>query len=255
MSAQAEPADGAKTPPTRWGALTANLENLGSVAAGLAAIVAVLYVVGAVVIGVRLGVRDLPSSAVVAQLPREFLLSTGLNVVLPAPAIAVTIYVSAGVVMKRSGARLVRNVVVAVLAFVVAAAGYSIWISSGLNDVLPAAAVGVALYIAAVPILKRSGERLVRDSVAVALVFVLVSAAYYVLKDPFPAKVCSQAGGAAAVGDFIGETGDRIYVGELRDQEGRRRIASVRVAGVSQVLIGGGAQQAPCPEAPLSTRS
>ena len=71
---------------------------------------------------------------------------------------------------------------------------------------------------------------------------------YYIAKAPFPAKVCSPAGSTAAVGDFIGETGDRVYIGELRDHEGRRRIASVPVAGVGQVLIGGGAQTAPCPQ-------
>jgi hypothetical protein len=183
------------SPPRRWDALMANLENLGRVAAGLAALVGALYVVGAVVIGVRLGLRDLPSTAVVAQLPREFLLSTGLNVVLPAPAVAVGIYVSFVLLAKRSRARVGRNA--AVLATLVAVA----------------------------------------------------SAGYYIAKAPFPAKVCSPAGSAAAVGDFIGETGDRVYIGELRDQEGRRRIASVPVAGVGQVLIGGGAQEAPCPEA------
>jgi len=173
----------------------ANLENLGRVAAGLAALVGVLYVVGAVVIGVRLGLRDLPSTAVVAQLPREFLLSTGLNVVLPAPAVAVALYVL----------------------FVLAA--------------------------------KRSGTRVVRNAVVLAAVVAVASAGYYIAKAPFPAKVCSPTGGAAAVGDFIGETGDRVYIGGLRDPEGQRRIASVPVAGVGQVLIGGGAHQATCPKA------
>jgi hypothetical protein len=195
MSAEAQPGRAVETPGSRWQALLANLENLGRVAAGLAAIVGVLYVVGALVIGVRLGLRDMPSSAVVAQLPREFLLSTGLNVVLPAPAVAVALYVSAALATRRSRAKVARN------------------------SIVLAAAVAVA------------------------------SAGYYILKDPFPAKVCSPAGDAVAVGDFIGETGERVYIGELRDPAGRRRIASLPVAGVGQVLIGGGAQQAPCPEA------
>ena len=172
----------------------ANLEDLGKVAAGLAGLAGVLYVIGAVVIGVRLGLRDLPTTAVDAQLPREFLLSTGLNVVLPAPAVAVGLYVSFVLLAKRNRARVGRNA--AVLAALVAVA----------------------------------------------------SAGYYIAKAPFPAKVCSPAGSAAAVGDFIGETGDRVYIGERRDDEGRRRIASVPVAGVGQVLIGGGAQEAPCPQ-------
>jgi hypothetical protein len=183
------------TPRSRWDLLMANLEDLGRVAAGLAAVVAVLYVVGAVVIGVRLGLRDLPSSAVVAQLPREFLLSTGLNVVLPAPAVAVALYASFELAAKRKRAKVARNAVVLAAVVAVASAGYYVW------------------------------------------------------KDPFPAKVCSPAGGAAAVGDFIGETGERVYIGELRDPRGQRRIASLPVAGVGQVLIGGGAERSPCPEA------
>jgi hypothetical protein len=172
----------------------ANVEILGRVAAGLAALIGVLYVVGAVVIGVRLGLRDLPSSAVVAQLPREFLLSTGLNVVLPAPAVA------------------------------------------------------VALYVSFVLVARRTRHRLLRNAAVLAAFFAIASAAYYIWKDPFPAKVCSPAGSTVAAGDFIGETGDRVYIGRPRDPAGRRRIASVPVAEVGQVLIGGGAQEAECAE-------
>jgi hypothetical protein len=225
-----------------------SLEHLGRVAAGLAAIVAVLYVLGAVVIGVRLGLRDLPSSAVVAQLPREFLLSTGLNVALPAPAIAVAVYVAAGLVLERSEVRLVRISVLAGFALVVASASYFLSVWAGLSDGL-ALAVALGVSILALLAVKRSGAKLVRDSVVLALVAAVASAGYYVLKDPFPAKVCSSAGSVAAIGDFIGETGDRVYVGKRRDSEGRRRIASVQVTGVSQVLIGGGAQQTDCPAA------
>jgi hypothetical protein len=181
----------------------ANLENLGRVAAGLAAIVAVLYVVGAVVIGVRLGLRDLPSTAVVAQLPREFLLSTGLNVILPLPAAVVAVCVSAALAGRRFSGTVAR---------------------------------------------KLSGARLIRYVIVLAALAAVAPGAYYIWKDPFPAKVCSPAGSTTAVGDFIGETGQRVYIGELRDSQGRRRIASVPVAGVGEVLIGGGAHEQPCPE-------
>jgi hypothetical protein len=210
------------TPRSSWDALMANLENLGRVAAGLAAIVAVLYVVGAVVIGVRLGVRDLPSSAVVAQLPREFLLSTGLNVTLPFPAAVVAVYVSAA---------LARNYVSAVLAR------------------KRAGATAAAEPSGAPVAVKPSAQRVARNAIVLAALAAVASAGYYILKDPFPAKVCSPAGDATAVGDFVGETGQRVYIGERRDPEGRRRIASVPVAGVGQVLIGGGAHEEPCPEA------
>jgi hypothetical protein len=87
------------------------------------------------------------------------------------------------------------------------------------------------------------------NAIVLAALAAVVSAGYYIWKDPFPAKICSPAGEATAVGDFIGETGQRVYIGERRDPEGRRRIASVPVAGVGQVLIGGGAHDEACPEA------
>ena len=208
-----EPQQDVASPRWSWDALMANLENLGRVAAGLAAIVALLYVVGAVVIGVRLGIRDLPSSAVVAQLPREFLLSTGLNVMLPFPAAVVAVYVAAA---------LARNYVFVYLA--------------RKRDSARVAA-------------KLSGARVVRNAIILAVIAAVASAGYYIWKDPFPAKVCSPAGDATAVGDFIGETGERVYIGELRDSEGRRRIASLPVTGVGQVLIGGGAHEKACPKA------
>jgi hypothetical protein len=203
MSAEAQAGQEGGTARSSWDALMTNLENLGRVAAGLAAIVAVLYVVGAVVIGVRLGLRDLPSTAVVAQLPREFLLSTGLNVILPFPAAVVGVYVSAA---------LARN------------------------------------YISIAMARGRSGAKVARNAIVLAALAAVASAGYYVWKDPFPAKVCSTAGGATAIGDFIGETGQRVYIGEVRDPDGQRRIASVPVAGVGEVLIGGGAHDEPCPE-------
>jgi hypothetical protein len=198
----------------------ANLENLGRVAAGLAAIVAALYVVGAVVIGVRLGLRDLPSSAVVAQLPREFLLSTGLNVILPFPAAVVVAYVSASLAWRYVSAAIARK---------------------RREQLKPGTQAEREAE-------KPTGGRVARNAIVLAVVAVFASAGYYIWKDPFPAKVCSPAGDAVAVGDFIGETGQRVYIGERRDTDGRRRIASVPVAGVGQVLIGGGAHEVACPD-------
>jgi hypothetical protein len=222
MSAEAHTRHQAGAPRSSWDALMANLENLGRVAAGLAAIVAALYVVGAVVIGVRLGLRDLPSSAVVAQLPREFLLSTGLNVILPFPAAVVAAYVSAALAWKYVSAAIARK-------------------RRGATEAGNPSGASEAE--------KETGARVARNAIVLAVVAAFASAGYYIWKDPFPAKVCSPAGDATAVGDFIGETGQRVYIGERRDPEGRRRIASVPVAGVGQVLIGGGAHEEPCPEA------
>jgi hypothetical protein len=75
-----------------------NEENAGNdlaatlkTATGLFAIfVAAVYVSGGLILGARLGLRELPSTAAVAQLPREFLVSFGLQAVgLPALVAAV----------------------------------------------------------------------------------------------------------------------------------------------------------------------
>jgi hypothetical protein len=147
---------------------------------------------------------------VVAQLPREFLLSTGLNVMLPLPAGLVAIYVSGALARKYAKARKQGGAEAAA---------------------------------------KPSGARVTRRVIIIAALAAVASAGYYIWKDPFPAKVCSPAGDATAVGDFIGETGQRVYIGERRDRDGRRRIASLPVAGVGQVLIGGGAHEHACPAA------
>jgi hypothetical protein len=49
-----------------------------------AGLVAAIYLTGGLVLSLRLGLQHLPSSAAVAQLPREFLISLGLTIVVPA---------------------------------------------------------------------------------------------------------------------------------------------------------------------------
>jgi hypothetical protein len=66
--------------------LGATLERLTGVLAGAAALV---YLSGGLALQLRLGAVRLPSSAAVSQLPREFLISQGLLIVVPAIAVAV----------------------------------------------------------------------------------------------------------------------------------------------------------------------
>jgi hypothetical protein len=168
------------------------LKALGGATAIFAAFVGTLYVVGALVLGVRLGLGHLPSSAVVAQLPRDFLLSIGLTAVLP------------GLVLG--------GIVAGCLTF-------------GGDAARGAAPVAFA---------------------AVALVACVVIAALFAFKDPFPARVCSVDGAADATGVFIGETQDRIYIGDAPDRPGRHNITSVPLSRVARVFIGGGAAEARC---------
>jgi hypothetical protein len=60
------------------------LSTFGGVA-GIAAVgAALVYGTGALVLMLRLGLRRLPSTTAVPQLPREFLISVGLQIVVPA---------------------------------------------------------------------------------------------------------------------------------------------------------------------------
>jgi hypothetical protein len=62
-------------------------QTLKAVAGLLGLFAASVYVVGGLVLSLRLGLRELPSTAVVSQLPREFLVSSGLLTVGP-PVVA-----------------------------------------------------------------------------------------------------------------------------------------------------------------------
>jgi hypothetical protein len=56
-------------------------QTLTTIAGLLAAFAACVYVIGGLVLAARLGLRQLPSTAVISQLPREFLVSSGLLII------------------------------------------------------------------------------------------------------------------------------------------------------------------------------
>jgi hypothetical protein len=60
------------------------LNTLGGVAGAAAMAAALVYGTGGLVLMLRLGLRRLPSTTAVPQLPREFLVSVGLQIVVPA---------------------------------------------------------------------------------------------------------------------------------------------------------------------------
>jgi hypothetical protein len=57
---------------------------LGTLTGLFAALAAAIYLTGGLVLSLQLGLERLPSTAAIAQLPREFLISVGLTVVVPA---------------------------------------------------------------------------------------------------------------------------------------------------------------------------
>jgi len=69
--------------------LVAALRDITGVLAGIAVLV---YLTGGLALQLRLGAGGIPSSAVVPQLPREFLISLGLLIVAPAVALGVGLH-------------------------------------------------------------------------------------------------------------------------------------------------------------------
>jgi hypothetical protein len=72
----------AETPYSRW------LATFGGVTGAVALAAALVYGTGGLVLMLRLGLRRLPSTTAVPQLPREFLVSVGLEIVVPAVLVA-----------------------------------------------------------------------------------------------------------------------------------------------------------------------
>jgi hypothetical protein len=72
----------AETPDSRW------LSTLGGVTGAVGLAAAFVYGTGGLVLMLRLGLRRLPSTTAVPQLPREFLVSVGLQIVVPAVLVA-----------------------------------------------------------------------------------------------------------------------------------------------------------------------
>jgi hypothetical protein len=159
---------------------------LGRLTGLFAGLGAAIYLTGGLVLSLRLGLERLPSTAAVAQLPREFLVSLGLTVVVPAIGVGALGWWLADRHRKGNGRALAAGI-----------------------------ALGLVTYLAI------SGAQ--------------------IAKAPFPAKVCL-AGGGEASGVFIGETGSRTYLGDPSSKH-PRRINSIPLARVEQVLVGGSERQ------------
>ena len=110
-------------------------------------------------------------------------------------------------------------------------------ISQGLLIVAPA--IGVALLVGAA--LSRSGRPSTLAAIAAGVACYLVIGLLVVTKDPFPAKVCLTSGGDV-VGVFIGETGNRTYLGDLASAH-PRRVVSIPQSQVARVVVGGAEAQ------------
>ncbi len=249
------------------------VKAVGQIVALLAGAVALVYAVGGGVLALRLFLEDLPSRTIVGQLPRDLLISVGLaQIVLPGVAIA-ALYAAVRILLGTTPEprRLVDQwaapsrrgwieltAASAVPALAIAAYGAlrvpRHQLGWDLAWLLPAALL-LSMLIVLVALRLRAGlavayrdrwnER--RPIVWMTLVVWLGTLpACLVFAGTFPlldAKVCIR-GGSEQTGLLIGETNERIYIGESSGAP--RRVISLPQSEVTKTFIGGKAGTERC---------
>ena len=243
----------------RGGTVKTVLEIVGLLAGTLA----FLYALGGGVLALRLFFEDLPSVTIVAQLPREFLVSLALtHVAVPAAAVAGLYLTFRLTGQRRPPRRLVGStpyLYAAVGAVVTTAAGYSALTKNEPWDwalwwFAAAAFVVFAVYILALSLRARLARRfggpawqrnrpLTGMTLVVAFaslpLWVILGARFHLLD----AKACMK-GDFARTGVLVGETGERVYIGETGSAP--RRVQSLPLAEVEELFIGGQATEQMC---------
>jgi hypothetical protein len=244
------------------------VKAVGQAVGLLAGAVGLVYMVGGAVLALRLFIEDLPSRTIVAQLPRDLLVSVGLaQVVLPGIAIA-ALYAAVRTLLGATSPpkRLVDQWVEPSLRG---------WIELGVASAIPALAI-TAFGAYRVPRLQREWDLawLLPVAMLLSMLIVLVAlrlraslaAAYrgrwnerrsillmtlvvwlatvpaclvfagtFTLLD---AKVCTTSG-SERTGLLIGETNQRIYIGE--SSGAKRQVISFPLTQVKETFIGGNA--------------
>jgi hypothetical protein len=251
------------------------VKSLGLVFGLLAGVVGLVYAVGGGVLAVRLYFESLPSLTVVGQLPREYLIAVGLTQVFLPVLAAAAIYFAVRMLSGSAAARPRRTVDqestrsspswvelvgASALALVAILLGASPAIArQGLSEqllVLLAAGFAITLVVMLVAlklrveIAERETWSKSRATAGMALVIALVSLPAWVIGAGtfhfLDAKVCT-TGGLPISGVLIGETSDRVYVGESnRRTSGPRRVVSIPLSQVEEVFIGGQAAAQRC---------
>jgi len=254
------------------------VKALGLVFGLLAGLVTLVYAVGGGVLALRLFFEDLPSLTVVGQLPREYLIAVGLTQIVLPVLVAAGLYLGVRLLVGSSvppPARLVQEWtgrswrgwgefvgVSALLALVVVFLGASpAYTREGLSrKLLWLLLVGfvvtwlvmmVALKLrAALATRERDTWNTSRVAVWMTSIVALASLpAFVIFAGTFhflDAKVCA-AGPRQISGVFIGESSDRVYIGESNHRTaGPRRVVSIPLSQVEEVLIGGEAATERC---------
>lgn len=252
----------------------------------LAALVALVYVIGALVLGLRLALQDLPWANVVSQLPREFLLSVGAGQVLLPALLLGALYGLYRLLRKKrpllegesgraphlpmrpprwrdKGAdrrKAVGGYVIALVLMLMPLAG--VLLARGVlgHEAPKLTAILVGLLVLPFAIAVREARagilrqtKGMRDwkslnaAAAMALFYTAAAvpaAMVAAVSVPFSeAKVC-MAGPHSAKGALVGETSDRIYLGELGDKP--LRIVVLPLSRVEEMFVGEDAKESPC---------
>jgi hypothetical protein len=249
------------------------VKMVGQVVGLLAGAVGLVYMVGGAVLALRLFIEDLPSRTIVAQLPRDLLVSVGLaQIVLPGIAIA-ALYAAVRILLGTTPPprRLVDQwlepslrgwielaAASAVPALAITAYGAlrvpRVQLEWDLAWLLP---VALLLSMLLVLVALRLRARLAaayrtewnerRPIVWMTLVVWLAALpACLVFAGTFPllnAKVCTTSG-SERTGFLIGETNQRIYIGE--SSGAKRQVISFPLTQVTETFIGGDAGSELC---------
>ncbi len=247
------------------------LVRVGQIFALLAGVATLVYVSGGAILSLRLDRNGLASEAVVSNLPREFLISIGLTeVVLPLLLVGVSLVALMFLLVNVTnmeeagraltdwkGARQSERVML-VLAFGLLFAGGIVLAVRQFESSWQALAfvpATVSVLFVGGQVVRNRFERRLASLGAVAWTGVLLAGCltpwlvavaqdrHHLLR----ATVCDVDGNETD-GSLIGETADRIYVGESRREaaaQGRKpRIKVIPRARLTEVFIGGPGQ---CP--------
>ena len=251
------------------------VKAVGSVVALLAGSVAFLYVAGGGALTLRLFLKGLPSLNIVAQLPREILVSVALiQIVLPTAAVA-SLYALVRLLLGRTSppprtfvvgwherswrswrARIGASALLALAATLIGAfpafargehtwtIGWVLAIALLLNVVVMLVALKLRAEVAARA--KDGWNSLSSGALMTLIVALAVLPACFLFAGTFrllDATVCTTSR-SAKVGLLIGETSDRVYLGETSKHRWREtrgdslRVVSIPQSEVKQISIG-----------------
>jgi hypothetical protein len=251
------------TPPTNTAgeAATAGqtsgsaVETVTKILAAIAAAVGLVYVAGAGILWVRLRFEGLPTDAVVASLPRELLVAIGLRS-LVAPTILLSLVAALVLVVERK-ARSPEQADVATVTFTEAtitliSAAVSVVLLQVLQDpeayAVPWAAAVAIVALSSAYVGRRFGSRLtgITPILLAAFGIALLSALVrFGLEAHNPqlerVRVCVTDVKKTYDGLFIGETSDRVYVGEADDD-----VVEIPRSRVGEIVIGAHSEAAEC---------